>query len=163
MHHLVQTGFRNELALRHHTSLQREAGWPGMSAFRLYRSSTTCSKSCCIWPSSLTIPKSSIISRSCAFSFRKKSFPAPSRCASFKVLDEHVHREVQHLLPLARPVTQGTGKRGLPGSCRSGNDDRHSARDVISGCKVGCRAGLYAPCRVRFKFFHRALRMKPAS
>lgn len=73
-----------------------------------------------------------------------------------QVLDEHVHREVQYLPAVpACPVTQGAGEVGLSGSCRSGNDDRHSARNVISGCKVGCRAGLYSPCRVRFKFFHR--------
>lgn len=73
-----------------------------------------------------------------------------------QVIDEHVHREVQYLPAVpAYPVTQGTGEVGLSGPCRSGNDDRHSARDVISGCKVGSRAGLYSSCRVCLKFFHR--------
>lgn len=156
MHDSVQTGFRNELALEHIIPVcngklagQDECLPVVPVIYDLF-------KVMLYLAVQLDHPK--VIDNQqvmCVQLPEEVCFPSFQMC-KLQVLDEHVHREVQYLPAVpACPVTQGTGKVGLPGSCRSGNDDRHSARDVISGCKVGCRAGLYAPCRVRFKFFHR--------
>lgn len=125
-----------------------------MSALRLYRSSMIGSKSCCTWQSSLTIPKSSIIKWSCVFSFRKKFVSRPSRCTSFRFSMSMFIVKYCTFQRSFKLCYQVTSEVGLSCSCWYGNDVHHFACDVNPSCRLGCKAGLYPHCHVRFNFFH---------